>query len=161
MIKYIDSFRDTIERSFSLLSDEIKFVSQEGMPSKKWSTKETLGHLIDSAIINYTRFLSALEKEDLVFSKYPENKYVTIQKYEQRDWNELAALWKDLNIHIAELVSNIPAEKLEKMTIAHNFDEICWKPVGENEKTNLIYLIKDYIGHMEHHLDQIIKVEKG
>ncbi|MDX1699688.1 MAG: hypothetical protein R3250_03670 [Melioribacteraceae bacterium] len=161
IIKYIDNFRKTVEKSFLLFSEELKYESQEKNSSKKWSPKETLGHLIDSAIINNTRFLSALEKEDLVFSKYPENKYVTIQNYVKRDWNELAALWKDLNLHIAELVINIPEEKLEKMTIAHNFDQICWKPVDENEKTNLIYLIKDYIGHMEHHLDQIINYKKG
>ena len=161
MNKYIDDFRKTIERSFLLLSRKSISEAQVKDSPKEWSQNEIIGHLIDSAIINYSRFISSLGKEDLVFSKYPQDTYVTIQNYQHRNWNELIILWKDLNLHIAELIENIPEEKLNKKTTAHNFDEICWKPVDDNEMSNLIYLIKDYIGHMKHHLDQIINKAKG
>lgn len=38
----------------------------------------------------------------------------------------------------------------------NNFHEIEWKPIDKNSPATLDYLIKDYFGHMYHHLKQIM-----
>lgn len=121
----------------------------------KWSQKEILGHLIDSANVNLNRFLSGIKSEDLIFDTYPQNDWVEVQNYNARNWKDLIDLWSALNLHITKLIGQIPEEVLNRSTNNHNFDKICWEEVPENEETSLSYLIKDYIGHLEHHLKQI------
>lgn len=122
----------------------------------KWSQKEILGHLIDSANVNYYRFIRSYSKNDLVFKTYPQDIWVDLQSYNNRDWNELINLWKSMNLHILALIQNIPENKKLQLTDIHNFNEICWKVVEKDEKSSLDYLIKDYIGHLKHHLNQIL-----
>lgn len=137
----------------SQLSDESCSIRKS---EDKWSQKEVLGHLIDSANVNYNRFIMAISKNDLVFDSYPQDDWVQLQKYNKRDWLELMQLWKSINMHIDELVKSIPESAKNKLVLIHNFDKICWKVVGKNEKSSLSYLIKDYIGHLEHHMKQIL-----
>jgi hypothetical protein len=54
--------------------------------SDKWSRKEIVGHLIDSANVNYNRFIRALYKNDLIFETYPQDEWVVLQDYNNRDW---------------------------------------------------------------------------
>jgi len=103
----------------------------------KWTRKEILGHLIDSANVNYNRFINALKNEDLVFDTYPQDEFVKIQKYHERKWSDLLILWKTINIRFVEFIINTPEEKLNKLTYEHNFDKICWKLIDENKKSNL------------------------
>ena len=155
MTEYIDSFVQIINNSSNLLlkiSDESAAIKKS---ITKWSQKEILGHLIDSASVNYNRIINALSKDDLIFTTYPQNEWVELQSYNTRDWNELLELWKGLNLHIVELTKNIPIEKRIQLTNSHNFDTICWEKVNKDQKSSLDYLIKDYIGHLEHHLKQI------
>jgi len=121
----------------------------------KWSRKEIIGHLIDSANVNYNRFIRALDKNDLIFDTYPQNEWVELQGYNRRNWDELLNLWNLLNLHIIELVNNIPDDKKYNETSQHNFDKICWKVIEKGEQSSLDYLIKDYIGHLKHHLNKI------
>ena len=155
VIKYIEDFTARINIS----SDYLLKISDETAANKKsenkWSQKEILGHLIDSANVNYSRFINSVSKDDLVFETYPQNEWVELQSYNNRDWKSLIELWKALNLHIAELVKNLPEEKRKMLTINHNFNDICWSEISTDEESSFDYLIKDYIGHLEHHLKQI------
>ena len=121
----------------------------------KWSPKEIIGHLIDSAANNHQRFVRAQFKDDLVFPGYAQEEWVAIQHYQNESWTELVNLWKSFNLHIAHLVSNIPEEKLKHECRGHSLNKIAWKLVSENEPATLEYMIVDYIGHMKSHLNQI------
>lgn len=121
-----------------------------------WSRKEVLGHLIDSANVNYSRFINALSKDNLVFDTYPQDEWVQLQDYNNRDWKELIDLWKNLNMHILKLVKRIPPKVLNKKRTNHNFDKICFEQVENGKESTLGYLIKDYFDHLEHHINQII-----
>ena len=125
---------------------------------EKWSTKEILGHLIDSSVNNMIRFVNGQFKEDLVFSGYDQNKWVEAQKYQNAGWNFLIDLWKMNNLQIVRLVGSIPDNVLKRSTMNHNYDEIVSKELSKNDPATLEYLIGDYIGHMQHHLNQIFKM---
>lgn len=124
----------------------------------KWSAKEILGHLIDSAMINTQRFLDAQSQDHLVFSGYPQDHYVKAQKYQEQDWEQLIQTWKYANLHIKEIAERIPQTELDKQYHKHNFHEIAFRSVAPSKPATLRFLIEDYHVHMLHHLNQIFRL---
>ena len=122
----------------------------------KWSKKEILGHLIDSASNNHQRFVRAQFKDDLIFPGYDQDEWVRVQDYQSANWHSLLELWKDFNFHIIHLINRIPAEQLTKKRIKHNLHQIASVEIPESEPATLEYFIKDYYGHLRHHLKQIL-----
>src|SRR3989339_1597678 len=80
---------------------------------EKWSSKEILGHLIDSSINNMIRFVGGQLKSDLVFSGYGQNEWVIAQNYQNAEWNFLIDLWKMNNLQIVRIVELIPNDVLK------------------------------------------------
>src|SRR4029077_10226718 len=58
----------------------------------KWSKKEILGHLIDSAANNHQRFIRLQMEDQLVFPGYRQNDWVELQHYSDRAWGDLVEL---------------------------------------------------------------------
>ena len=59
----------------------------------KWSPKEILGHLIDSAGNNQQKFVRTLAASThLDFPGYEQDAWVAVQKYQSADWPELIDL---------------------------------------------------------------------
>src|SRR5262245_46381642 len=58
----------------------------------KWSPREVIGHLIDSASNNHQRFVRAQLQEDLVFAGYEQESWVRLQHYAEAPWDELVVL---------------------------------------------------------------------
>ena len=151
----IQGFRETIESASQRLLKISEEDSTRFPAPNKWSPKQVIGHLIDSAANNHQRFVRAQFKDDLVFVGYDQEEWVDVQKYQQESWSELIQLWKSFNLHIAHLVEQIPEAKLKKECREHSLNKIAWKLVAENEPATLEYMIVDYIGHMKNHLNQI------
>jgi hypothetical protein len=121
----------------------------------KWSPREIIGHLIDSAQNNHGRFVRAQLSEDLVFAGYAQNDWVRLQRYNNRDWSALIDLWAAYNIHLAHVIAHIPTEIAERPRRKHNLHELAWQPVPADLPTTLAYFMEDYVAHLEHHLRQI------
>ena len=122
---------------------------------RKWSAKEILGHLIDSASNNHRRFVVGQFKDDLVFAGYDQDKWVATQRYQQRDWEELIDLWERYNRHLVRLVASAEPDSLATLTTRHNFNKITMRPFSPDQAVCLLDLIDDYVHHLEHHLGQI------
>jgi len=119
----------------------------------KWSKKEILGHLCDSAVNNLSRFVRAqFEAEPFVIVPYAQDDWVRINHYNEMDTVEILNYWVSLNKQIVQIISKIPESKLAATIELGNaaFRE------GESEK-NLLWLIEDYVVHMEYHLKQIVE----
>lgn len=129
--------------------------SQKPQPNK-WSKKEILGHLIDSATNNHRRFIIANFKDDLVFEGYKQDGWVVIQKYQHRNWDDLVDFWAQYNLHIAQVIDDIPPEIKSRTFSNHSFDQMAWQTVPKSDPSSLDYFIKDYVGHLEHHIRQIL-----
>ena len=155
MNEILQNFRDTIETASNRMLTISEEQSAISPVSGKWSPKQIVGHLIDSATNNHQRFVRAQFKDDLVFIGYDQEEWVEAQRYQQESWIELVQLWRSLNLHIAHVVANIPEEKLKRECRDHNLYEISWKTVSKNEPATLEYIFVDYIGHMRNHLNQI------
>jgi hypothetical protein len=153
---FIAEFRRTIDRAAERLGTFCD--SEAGHPTApgKWSKKEIVGHLIDSAANNHGRFVRAQLQEDLVFPGYDQDAWVRVQRYRDRPWSDLVALWRAYNRHIACVMESADPELVDRVRTSHNLDELAWKAVQRTEPTTLDYFMRDYVAHLEHHLRQAL-----
>jgi len=155
MREWIDDFKSTVAEATGRLQQIDEAKSTESQAPGKWSAKEILGHLIDSAANNHSRFVLAQMRDDLVFPGYEQNKWIDIQKYRDEPWPALIDLWRAYNVHIAHVMEVTPDDKLKHMCIQHTMHDIAWRSVSENTPVSLEHLMRDYVEHLKHHLDQI------
>jgi hypothetical protein len=112
----------------------------------KWSKKEILGHLCDSAINNIGRFVKIQYAEQpLVIEAYKQDQWVAVQYYQDRPLDEILTLFQALNEQVVNIINHISEEKLAYLC-----------DLGNNEQKTLKWLIQDYLEHMEHHINNQI-----
>lgn len=110
----------------------------------KWSKKEIIGHLIDSAANNHQRFVRAQYGDKTPIS-YDGDIWVKVQDYKDAPSSVLIELWTSYNLHLAHVISKIPDDKYN--TLFH---------ADGKEAETLEWLVKDYVKHLEHHIGQIL-----
>jgi len=121
----------------------------------KWSKKEILGHLIDSAANNHARFVRAQSSPDLMFDGYEQDEWVRVQRYRERPWKDLVELWRCYNDHIAFVIDRTDEAALTRPRGRHSLETMAFKTVPSTQPATLEYLMIDYVDHLEHHLRQI------
>ncbi len=119
------------------------------------TVKEILGHLVDSASNNIHRIVHLQYGENpLEFPNYASNgnndRWITIQHYQEENWLALINLWKYLNLHLVHVVSNINPEKLNNEWIA-----------APGKNISLKHMVSDYLRHFKLHLDEINELIKN
>jgi|ERR1051325_2452256 hypothetical protein len=114
------------------------------MAPGKWSRKEILGHLIDSAANNHQRFVRAQYGDKTPIS-YDGNAWVRVEKHNDIPAANLIGLWAFYNLHLSHIISNIPKEKYSTLFNA-----------DASEPKTLEWLVQDYMHHLVHHLKQIL-----
>ena len=114
-----------------------------------WSRKEELGHLIDSASHNHLRFVGAVLAPEFHGLPYDQNGSVMIHGYQELPWSDLLEFWRSYNILLAQMIARIPEAKL--LTLCH---------IGDGAPVTLYFLIEDYVAHMQHHLDHILRRDR-
>ena len=89
---FLADFRRTVDASaahlLAMTDEQAAVRPAEG----KWSAKEIIGHLIDSASNNHGRFVRAQLQDDLIFSGYAQADWVAVQRYQERDWTALGTV---------------------------------------------------------------------
>jgi len=110
----------------------------------KWSPKEELGHLLDSAANNHQRIVRTQLEDKPKMPGYDGNGWVDLHRYQQRNWQEMVELWRALNQQLLAAAEAVPdSDWLRTCTIADS------KPL------TLKFVFEDYIEHMTHHLRHI------
>ena len=155
MIALLDDFRDAVDSALPRLERITDVRAAQRPAPTTWSAKEVLGHLVDSAANNHSRFVIAQGRDDLSFPGYDQERWVEVQAYGTQPWPEIIALWVAYNRHLIRIVARIPAGELAKPRRQHTLARIAWRPVAEGEPVTLDYFIRDYVGHLRHHLAQI------
>lgn len=122
----------------------------------KWSPRQVLGHLIDSASNNHQRFVRGALQDDLVFPGYAQDGWVELQRYDATAWSELLTLWSAFNRHIARVMSSVPEDVRTRARERHNLDEIATHAPPRPEDATLDYFMSDYVDHFEMHMRQIL-----
>ena len=113
---------------------------------EKWSKKEILGHLVDSAQNNIRRFIVA-QYEDTPTILYAQDHWVRFTGYQSYDTRELIALWNALNRHIVAILTNMSPESAQR------------KCAMGGQPQTLKWVAADYCNHLLHHLHQILDLD--
>ena len=118
--------------------------SSKPLPTK-WSKKEILGHLIDSACNNQQKFVRTMLTKHLDFVGYQQDDWVAMQHYNEYDWKTLITIWKAQNLHIAHIIEHVKPASLQN-TIS----------IDGNGLYTLEFIMQDYLEHQLHHLKAIL-----
>lgn len=113
--------------------------------SGKWSKKEIIGHLVDSAQSNIRRFIVG-QYEDTPVITYNQDKWVTISAYQEWDSRVLIDLWYGLNKQVVAILWNMSAETAQRKVQTESLHTIQW-------------LAEDYLRHLRHHLHQVLTLD--
>lgn len=113
----------------------------------KWSKKEIVGHLIDSAQNNLRRFIVG-QYEEQPHIVYNQDKWVAISNYQDdsQHLHDIINLWYLLNKHMAVVLKNTSAAIGQRTVLASKVHTIEWLAV-------------DYIKHLRHHIHQVLELE--
>lgn len=137
--------RNVVAEAYPVLQGLTETEVSEKTDPKKWSKKEILGHLIDSACNNQQKFVRTMAQPHFDFVGYAQNHWVNAQHYQTQDWLELLTFWKTYNLHLAHCIENVEESLLQNtLTI---------EGVGP---FTLGFIMADYVEHLKHHLRQIL-----
>lgn len=144
MAPFVDNLTPAIDVFLQLIHN--KPVDWESKPAPgKWSNKEIMGHLCDSATINMQRFVRCTYEENFKLI-YEQDEWVTAQHYQEMDIAVLLELWRLLNAQIARVLSNYPADRWQAQC------DTSKKEIGLH---TVEWLAADYVVHLQHHLNQV------
>jgi DinB family protein len=110
----------------------------------RWSKKEILGHLIDSAGNHQQRCVRAQLQPSLEFPNYQQTEWVAAQSYRTESWPDLVNLWLLYNRHLLHVWRRLPEAALATPC-----------SIGGKPPIRLAEVIAGYVDHLEHHLSQI------
>src|SRR5436305_15085207 len=152
MILYICSMTatiDNLERIVRNYSRRLEAIPDEVLLVRpgpgKWSKKEIIGHLIDSAQNNIQRFVR-VKYENKPHIIYNQDAWVAAQGYQEYSGEALIQLWQLLNKHICIVLAKMPSSFYGNQV----------NESKEEEKLVTVqFLAEDYITHHLHHLKQI------
>jgi hypothetical protein len=113
----------------------------------KWSKREILGHLIDSAQNNIRRFI-VTQYEQVPTISYDQNEWVELSDYQHAPWQDLLNLWVLLNKQICRILIHCPLEACKRMCDTRG-----------PEPVRLDAVATDYVRHLLHHLHQLLDME--
>ncbi len=138
----IDSFRELVTVFYSELQSIPEEITSVKLTPEKWSLKEIVGHLVDSASNNHHRFIRLQEVEQLTFPGYNQQQWNSLQHYNDFGWYDLLQLWTGYNKLLLHIISHIDK----------NFLNNVW--LIEDKQLSLEWIINDYYRHVKHHFDQ-------
>lgn len=136
----------TIERELphlQALTDEQASVPRD---PGKWRPKEELGHLIDSATNNHVRFAAAALGPEFRGSGYAQDDWVRLHGYSSMSWSVIVDFWFAYNSLLNRLIERIPESQMKTQCT-----------IGAGQPVTLGFLIDDYILHMQHHIDLLLR----
>jgi hypothetical protein len=138
------NIRDVVSAAKPLLLEISPEIASIKLRPEKWSKKEILGHLIDSAANNHQRFVRAAQNLAADFPPYNQNRWVEVQCYNKMEWRDLIELLFYYNTHLSKVIDFLPEEVLANPV-----------NIGKEDPVTLEFIITDYLRHLKHHVAQL------
>ncbi|HQQ24246.1 MAG TPA: hypothetical protein PLH15_10445 [Spirochaetota bacterium] len=131
-------YRSLIDDFFTLMINHEDIASIR-IDETKWTLKEMIGHLIDSASNNHQRFIRLQTEKEIIFPYYDPEEWKNISKVNIFDCSQLISFWKNYNDFLIHIITNINPSNLTNI----------WKTSEGNK--SLGFLVSDYFSHMKIH----------
>ena len=144
--------RAAVDEGVAIFSD-VDEARTQTRPGGKWSAREGIGHLIDSAANNHRRFVvnQSEDVDRLIVVPYAQNDWVSRGRYQETPASELVALWAAYNRQLARVIDAIPDAVLN-----HPRGPMAGHSFGYTDHSSdvatLRHIVEDYVGHIRHHL---------
>ncbi len=114
--------------------------------------RQIVGHMIDSATNNTHRIIHMQYQESPI--QYPDyanlgnnDRWISIQNFQEEDWTLLVALWASTNRHILHVIKQVREDKLHSLWIS-----------ALDEEVTLKAMITDFPRHFKLHLQEIDEI---
>jgi hypothetical protein len=124
--------------------------SEQRPSPERWTKKEVIGHLIDSASNNHQRFVRGQIASGQQFPSYEQEQWVRLQDYQGARWADLIDLWRAYNTHLVHVATTMSQEG-QRATCR----------VGNGAEVTLAWLFQDYVDHLERHLQKMLGKWEG
>jgi DinB superfamily len=144
VVSELNQIVDAFVLKFNNISED-EF-SAKPLPNK-WSKKEVLGHLIDSALNNHRRFVCGQYESVPPKILYDQDFWVKANDYQHSKKEEVILMWKLMNKKICDTLSAMPEQ---------NYSRLCNTGRETEQLHSIEWLAIDYVKHLKHHLNQII-----
>lgn len=147
MAKAIGRLRYTVRTLPGVLGRFSEAESEVRPAPERWTKKEVIGHLIDSAANNHQRFVRGQLEPGQDFPRYEQEGWVRVQNYQAARWADLIDLWRAYNTHLLHIAEQMP--DVGRRAVCR---------VGGGDEVTLGWLFTDYVDHLEHHLRIVLGV---
>ncbi len=137
----LDGFRKAVAEFAAGLRAVRPELTAVKLSADRWSLREIVGHLVDSAANNHQRFVRLQDSPRLQFPGYQAERWVEIQRTNLLPWPTLVALWESYNELLLHLAAEVRPECLGHV----------WE-TPEGPRT-LEFLILDYYRHLGDHTE--------
>lgn len=137
--------RDTVKQVLPILKSISEKTAAVKPAALKWSNKEILGHLIDSACNNQQKFVRTMQQPHLDFVGYAQDDWVVLQKYQKAKWKDIINIWAHYNLQIAHIIEHVEPSCLNNTM-----------SINGSEPFKLGFIMSDYAEHLKHHLKAIL-----
>jgi hypothetical protein len=148
--------RAAIDEGVALFTGATEERTARRPAADKWSAREVIGHLIDSACNNHRRFIiNQGDGDRLLIDPYEQNAWVARNQYAGTPAADLVPMWATYNRHIARVLEAIPDAVLNRPRGPLSDDQFPYMERPPTGHATLGYLAEDYVAHLRHHLKQI------
>jgi len=133
LVREVDAFY----AKYRALTDDTASIN---LAADKWSPKEIIGHLIDSASNNHQRFVRLRLQDELRFPAYGAEPWISVQDCGNLAWETLISLWLNFNLLLAHIIRDIDEDSLGHVWIV------------DDTRRTLGDIAVDYLRHLREHL---------
>jgi hypothetical protein len=137
----INEYEEKINNFYEIMISN-KDIADIKLSEEKWTLKEMVAHLIDSASNNHQRIIRLQIDEKIIFPVYEAEIWKNVTRIKEYNFLDLINLWKGYNCYILHLIKNIDKNDLNNI----------WEINGE--EISLKFIVEDYFGrHMDWHIE--------
>jgi hypothetical protein len=143
MASIASELKQAVERFCSKHSALLDSLAGIRLSEDRWSLKEIIGHLIDSASNNHQRFVRLQLTDRLQFPGYGKDneRWLRLERHNELAWSDLLALWRSYNLLLAHIIQHLDPESLSHVWVA------------EDREATLSELTTGYLTHLQDHLE--------
>lgn len=144
--KELDNIIESFKDDYMNLNESLTEIR---ISDDKWTLKEIIGHLIDSASNNHQRFIRLKLSNELEFPDYKNDEWLQIHNYNNMKFSELLSLFFYYNKLMVNIIANIDEKCLNSR----------WNVLWDENSTfiTLEKLANHYVEHIKIHFSHFME----